>query len=83
MTSLSKETTKKDVDGRNKSGHDDVGAYTRSTRSIISSRGTAMGLLLPTRTLRLVAFERVALGDAVDLLHYRAGVGVDVEGEVY
>ena len=51
-----------------------------TTRSMNGSRGTAIGLLLTTTTL-----SAVALGDAIDLLLHRAGVGVDVDrdgGEV-
>ena len=46
------------VDGRNKSGHDDVRASFK--------RG---------------ALPRMALGDAINLLLHRAGVGVEGEGD--
>ena len=45
-----------------------------TTRSIHGSRGTAIGLLLTTRTL-----QPVPLGHAIDLLLHRAGVGVDID----
>jgi hypothetical protein len=71
------------VDGRNKSGHDDPKPHTRSTRSIISSRGTAMGAVAGDEDFESCALERVTLGDTVDFLLYRAGIGVDINGDEF
>ena len=45
-----------------------------TTRSISGSRGTAIGLLLHD-----IDLEAMPLGDAIDFLLHRAGVGVDID----